>query len=141
MTEFCRWQRPIRRRRQFRYQHPLTLHQINTFASNLPAGCTSILSSPGLSGGAIAGVVIGVILGVIVLGGVAVLGLSYLGVISGPIPARTASPSAGLSSSAASKGGSTGFGFTNNLYDNPDDGGVATVSSGDSVAFHADMDV
>ena len=92
----------------------------------------------GLSGGAIAGIVIGVILGVLVLGVIIVLGLSYVGVISSPIAARQSTPSS-TSSSSKSKGFSSGFGFTNNLYDNPDGEG-STAFAGDSVAYHADAE-
>ena len=94
----------------------------------------------GMSGGAIAGVVIGVILGVLVLGVIVVLGLSYMGVINGPIATRQSTPSSSSSSSSKSKGfGSSGFGFTNNLYDNPEGDG-STAFSGDSVAYHAEAE-
>ena len=92
-----------------------------------------------MSGGAIAGVVIGVILGVLVLGVIIVLGLSYMGVINGPIAARQSTPSSSSSSSKSKGFGSSGFGFTNNLYDNPEgDGNMAF--SGDSVAYHAEAE-
>ena len=91
----------------------------------------------GLSGGEVAGIVIGVILGVLVLAVIIFLGLSYMGVVNGPIAPRQSTISS--SSGGGSKGFSSGFGFTNNLYDNPDGEGSTTLS-GDSVAYHADTE-
>ena len=88
----------------------------------------------GLSGGEVAGIVIGVILGVLVLAVIIFLGLSYMGVVNGPIAPRQTTPS------SSSDNGSKGFtsGFTNTLFNNSDHDGGGILSGEESVGYQAD---
>ena len=86
-----------------------------------------------LSGGEVAGIVIGVILGVLVLAVIIFLGLSYMGVVNGPIAPRQSTPSS--SSDNGSKGFTSGF---TTLFTNSDGDGGGILSGEESVGYQAD---